>query len=340
MVERIGDGIRRPRLAAVQTRPITGQTATNTERATALVEGAVADGANLVVLPEFGLGGYRLSPELWDTAEPRDGQIVRWLRETAGRLGIYLGVSYLEVAGEDFFNTFVLAGPDGREAGRVRKEAPAMSETFYFRGEASAHVIDTPLGRIGVGICNDNHLASLPRLLQRQGADLVLMPHAWGTPFRASKLVGPEDIARQERMSREIAPLVAGYLGVPAVFANHCGAVDPASPPGLIARLLPPVTDYHFPGLSTIADSDGTVLGRLDSDEGYVVGEVTLDPARKVTALPPAYGRHAYPGPPGRWLLRIDEFFGRLGYARDAERRRKARALSAAGQGVASEPLG
>ena len=328
MAENRGNGVRRLRVAAVQTRPVTGETAANLARAGALVERAAADGARLIVLPELGVGGYRLEPALWDTAEPREGLTVGWLRETAGRLGVYLGVSYLEAADDDFFNTFVLAGPDGREAGRVRKSSPAMSEAFFFRGEASAHTVDTPLGRIGIGICNDNHLAFLPRLLQRQGADLVLMPHAWGTPFRTSKLVGPEDVARQERMSREIAPLYVHYLGIPAVFANRCGAVDPASPPGLIARLLPPVTDYHFPGLSTIADSDGQIAARLDGDESYVVGEVTLDPARKVTALPPAYGRHAYPGPPGRWLLRVDELIGRLGYARNAERRRKARAIS------------
>jgi hypothetical protein len=37
----------------------------------------------------------------------------------------------------------------------------------------------------------------------------------------------------------------------------------------------------HFPGLSTICDSDGEVRDSLGEGEGIVVADVTLDPTRK-----------------------------------------------------------
>jgi N-carbamoylputrescine amidase len=57
------------------------------------------------------------------------------------------------VRGEDFHDTFALADPQGRIAGRVLKSVTADLEGRLFRGVPGPHVIATVLGRIGVGIC-------------------------------------------------------------------------------------------------------------------------------------------------------------------------------------------
>ena len=101
-----------------------------------------------------------------------DGRVAERLRPQPPYSGP--GTSFLEAAGQDFYNTFVLVGPSGVEAGRIRKQTPAVYEPWFFRGEVGSHVIRTPLGTIGVGICNDGHRSYLPSLLQRGGADLVL----------------------------------------------------------------------------------------------------------------------------------------------------------------------
>jgi N-carbamoylputrescine amidase len=155
------DVSRAVRVAAVQT-PAARSVPAGLERATPLVERAAAQGAQLAVLPELMATRYVFSAEMWDSAEPSQGPTVQWLRSEARRLGIWLGTSYLEASGEDFFNTFVLATPDGDEAGRVRKQTPAMYEPLFFRGQSGPHVINTGLGTIGVGICNDNHRSYLP----------------------------------------------------------------------------------------------------------------------------------------------------------------------------------
>ena len=183
---RLPDLRRSIRVAAVQT-PAAPNVPAGLERATPLVARAAAEGAQLVLLPELMATHYVFTADMWDSAEPDQGPTVRWLRDTAQGLGIWLGTSYLQASGDDFFNTFVLAGPSGEEAGRVRKQTPAMYEPCFFRGEPGPHLIDTELGRIGVGICNDNHRSYMPALLQQGGADLLLMPHCWPLPTRPAR---------------------------------------------------------------------------------------------------------------------------------------------------------
>ena len=52
--------------------------------------------------------------------------------------------------------------------------------------------------------------------------------------------------------------------------------------------------DYSFPGLSTIADTDGRIVVHMGSEEGVIVAEVILDHFRKYTESPPCFGRWAY----------------------------------------------
>jgi predicted amidohydrolase len=134
---------RRIRVAAVQT-PAAPNVAAGLERATPLVARAAADGAQLVLLPELMATHYVFTADMWDSAEPDQGPTVRWLRDTAQRLGIWLGTSYLQASGDDFFNTFVLAGPSGEEAGRVRKQTPAMCMSPASSEANRDHTSSTP----------------------------------------------------------------------------------------------------------------------------------------------------------------------------------------------------
>ena len=129
--------------------------------------------------------------------------ITPWLAATARRVGIYLGAGAAETDGTDFFNVFTLAAPDGQIAGRAYK---ANAEASVFRRGHAAHLIDTPAGRIGIGICADNQFAVTLRVMHEQQADLILMPYAWPTPARAAGLVSPADVAAQQE-GRGSAPL-------------------------------------------------------------------------------------------------------------------------------------
>jgi N-carbamoylputrescine amidase len=303
------------RIAAVQIGCREGAIITNLEHATLPVGQAVHEGAELVLLPEFMPTGYLWDRRIWQAAETKEGPTVHWLRETSLRLSIWLGTSFLETDGKDFFNTFVLTTPEGAEAGRVRKQFPSIGEAFFFKGEPGSHVIETSLGRIGVGICFDAHTVKVARLLSEQSIDLMLIPHSYSIPAGPTKDVSETDIARMKNNLLDMGPYYSRLFGIPAVSVNKCGPAQ-----------APKSEGYIFPGLATIVDSDGTVQARMEEQEGCIVANVTLDPARKKSTNPRAYGRYVYPGPPGRELFTVVESIGHIWYSLNRDRRTVARA--------------
>jgi predicted amidohydrolase len=90
------------KLAAVQIQCEVGRA--DLAHATRLVEQAANHDANVIVLPELTPGGDVLTEEIWSTAEPFNGVSVSWLKRTARHLGIYLGTSFVEAEGRDFYN--------------------------------------------------------------------------------------------------------------------------------------------------------------------------------------------------------------------------------------------
>ena len=312
------------RLAAIQVRALPGTIGANLEHAAGLVEQAAGQGATVVVLPELFSCGYVPNREVWDAAEARGGRTDRWLAATARRLGIYLGAGAAESDGTHFFNVFTLAAPDGQIAGRAYK---ANAEASIFRRGRAAHLIDTPAGRIGVGICADNQFAATLRLMHEQQADLILMPHAWPTPAHAAGLVSEADVAAQQERMTELPALYARALGVPVVFANQVGPLQPIG--GILGHLMD-TRIWRLRGQSRIVDCDGSVLGQLGEDEGVLTADVLMDPARKHYDAPPSFGGWLQPGP---WaglhiIIPLDITVGRLSYATSRQRRRKARAAA------------
>jgi N-carbamoylputrescine amidase len=317
----------RIKLAAVQARSRPGEIGANLEHAETLVEHAAAQGARLVALPELFSCGYVPNRAIWDLAEPANGPTASWLASTARRLGIYLGAGYAESDGVDFFNSFILAGPDGQVAGRAYK---TNAEASIFRRGRQAHLIVTPIGRIGIGICADNQFSAHLRLMHEQGADLIVMPHAWPTPVKAAGLVSEADVAAQQSRMIELPALYARSLGVPVLFVNQVGPLVPIG--GILGRLMDPAT-WRLRGQSQIIDSDGSVLGRLADEEGVLIAEAVMDPARKHYNA-----RSSFNGwlQPGDWAARhviipADIAAGRLLYDTSRIRWRKA-SLAAARQ--------
>jgi len=311
------------RVAAVQMESRNGEIRFNLDRATAFVEEAASRGAELILLPEFMPTGYVFEKSIWDAGEPARGATVRWLEEQSARLGVYLGTSFLEAEGDDFFNTFVLTTPLGKEAGRVRKQTPALFEAYFTKGASGSHVIDTAIGRIGVGICYENVLSYTPQLMHSQGVDLLLMPHSAPSPPE-SAFVPRRAIDLWEGVLAGHARRYAELLGVPAVVVNKSGPWKSRLPGVPIA---PQVS--AFPGLSTIADSDGQVKARLGPEEQVIVADVTMDPSRKNPTQPTCYGRWAIELPWFADAIRVVEAAGAAWYRLSRERKRRARQISA-----------
>jgi predicted amidohydrolase len=313
------------RVAAVQVESKHGCNEINRQHATAFIEQAARAGAQLIVLPELFASGYMPNETLWDAAEPPEGQTITWLKKTAQRLGVYLGAGLVETDGKDFLNIFVLAAPDGTIAGRAQK---ANAEANCFKRGRGSHIVDTSLGKLGIGICADTHFIAFAKLMQRESIALLLMPHAWPTPYTTTRLVSEQDRQEQYAKTKQLPHYYAQLLGVPVIFVNQVGSMGRLS--GFLGRIMKPEI-FRLEGRSRIVDSDGTLKGELEAEEGLIIADVTLGRARQPAVEPKSYGGWIDPGSAlaRKIIIPLDILFGRLRYTLSSQRRRKARGIYA-----------
>lgn len=308
------------RVAAVQLDAAPCEVEANLRNAERLVDEAASGGAALILLPELAPGGYLLTEAIWDTAETATGKSVSWLREVARRHRAHVGMSYLEAEGEHFYDTFVLAGPDGEVCGTVRKDPPASAEAFLFAAGSGPHAIDTSIGRLGVSICYEALLHRRLAALHDARVDLVLIPMAAARPTPVFP-IRRRDGAAFEALLRRLPEHHARALGVPVVLANRCGRLVSPMPAGI------PAQDTRFPGLSAVVDSDGTVPARLADGEGVARGVVHLDASRKVATAPVGRGRWALEVPWFSVFFPLAAYFGARAYDRNPRRAARASAV-------------
>jgi N-carbamoylputrescine amidase len=307
------------RVASVQINCLPGKVIQNLAYAGALVEKAVKQGAKLVLLPELLPSGYLATEEIWNYAETINGESVKWLLNTAKHHNIYLGFTFLEAEGEHFYNSFVLSSPDGKLLGRVRKSPPASIEAYFFTAGSDPHIIDTELGRIGVGICYENFLYDQMCSLHSADVDLVLSPAAAGRP----KPFIPGDVKRFEKAVIGSRATFAKTLGVPVILANRTGPLETPLPGNL------PYLKSSFPGLSSIVDADGTVKAELGDEEGIIVADVTLKSGVKRLNKPKKFGKMwATPVPWYAFIWPLTQKMGEKSYAANPRRKQHALSLS------------
>jgi N-carbamoylputrescine amidase len=308
------------RVAAVQVESKNGEAEANLANAEPWVRDAAARGAVLVLCPEFLATGYIYDESIWRSGEPRHGATESWLMRLAAECRIFVGASYLEADGDDFYNTFALASPRGEIVGRVRKESLPAFEGWYFKSSDEPKYIDTELGRIGVGICNDNHTAVFLRRMIADEPDLILMPHSAPCGFGVSRLIRDS--------LRTIAAFYARSFGVPVVLVNKVGSRGRTPLPIAPFARVP----YRFPGLSSVVNSDGRIADKLAHDEGIAIADVVVTSAH---SRPTAEARRGYWAvPPKRFpralglVMRLLDRAGRRAYAKSTARVAAARATS------------
>jgi len=129
-------------------------------------------GARLVVLPEAALGGFA---EALDTdgelrAAPvldPDGPELRRLASLAGDLTVCVG--FAEDGGDLVHNAAACVSGDGL-LGLVRRESPRGGDHEAF---------DTPVGRLGMLVCDDKASPAAARALALDGAQILAFLSAW-----------------------------------------------------------------------------------------------------------------------------------------------------------------
>jgi len=247
------------RVAAVQT-VSGGEVAANLAQAEPLVAQAAAEGARLVVLPEyFGIFGARATDKLAVRETDGDGPQQAFLAGLAKKHGIWLVGGTVPLACGDparVRSACLVYGPDGRRVARYDKIhlfSFARGDERYDEGktiEPGTEVVTfgLPCGRVGLSVCYD---LRFPELYRAMGAlALILVPSAFTATTGAAHW---HLLLRARAVENQCYVLAAAQGGV------HPGG-------------------RRTYGHSLLIDPWGTVVAEHEQGPGVIVGDV--DPAQ------------------------------------------------------------
>jgi predicted amidohydrolase len=143
------------------------------------VREAVAAGARLIVLPELSNSGYvfESAEEARACAEPADGPMLRSWSEEAERGDAVVVGGFCEL-GEDglLYNSAAVVDGGGVLAVYRKLHLWDREQLVFEPGRDCAPVLETRIGRIGVGVCYDLNFPEVARGLALAGADIVVLP--------------------------------------------------------------------------------------------------------------------------------------------------------------------
>ncbi len=285
------------RVAAVAVDTCPSCIAENLEKIDYWAGRAAADGAQLVLFPELSLTGFipnhpTGNHEEWlkaalktarTMAVPASGPAVASLIDIAAQHQVLVSAGLLEDAGNLLYNTQVLVDGNGL-LGSWRKMHVPMFEAPFYNGGGPAHVVETPLGRIGVNICFDVFFPESTRLLALDNAEIVLCPFAADphprTPQGWADWAGP---ALRARCSEN------------GVFGVACNTVGEVESDGV---------EQTFPGGGMVVDPRGQPLSTWSTAAG--------EPGMLVTDLEAKELLAARSEPEYLFPFRRPELYGKL----------------------------
>jgi predicted amidohydrolase len=170
------------RVAGIVLKWIRGDKEANFRRAEPLIRQAAQGGARIVCTTECFLDGYAIADKSIPLHTYRalgepipGGPYYGRLARLADELDIHLIAGMLEADGDERYNTAVLVDPDGRLAGKYRKQKLGHELARNTPGNVSS-VFDTPYGKIGVMICADRTEPDIVRGFCALGADFLICP--------------------------------------------------------------------------------------------------------------------------------------------------------------------
>jgi len=172
------------RAAAVATNNWIGQPDRSISNMASWARRAAEQGAELIVFPELCVNGYVQSEYTWQVAETVPGPSTERLVALAEEVGAVLCYGILERVADIVYNTQVLVGPGGI-IGKQQKVHMPGAEYLYWRGGFEVKTFDLGKVRAGITICYDSLFSELARTLFFKGAELLIMPFAYGTIDRS-----------------------------------------------------------------------------------------------------------------------------------------------------------
>jgi predicted amidohydrolase len=260
------------RVAAVQC-TATADREQSLVRAGDLVTRAASHGAELVVVPEhFSLFGTTAT--LRNSAQPRNGSVLRWASTMARENGIWLlAGSFVELSGGRRYNSSCLVGPDGEVVAGYRKihlfdvdvpgavsresDAVAPGNRPVIASLMPSDELPVPLG---LTVCYDLRFPELFRMLTLAGALVVAVPSAFAA---ATGKLHWDVLVRARAIENQVFVVAAGQVGMLE-------------------------GGFEAYGHSMIVDPWGRVMAEVEDGPGVAVADLDLASQQDARSLLPA----------------------------------------------------
>ncbi len=169
----------------------------NRETLAEYIREAAANGAKLVVTPEFAVLGYPDIPELPDEEDEYrnhddirpyvekvpGGESTKFFSKLAKELGVYLHIGFAEVEGDPknnkFYNVVVAIDDKGKVIGKYHKiNLFELENEFLLPGE-DIFTYDSPWGKMGIIVCADVYSSFPMDEYKRVGVDVLALSTSW-----------------------------------------------------------------------------------------------------------------------------------------------------------------
>ncbi|WP_332303146.1 carbon-nitrogen hydrolase family protein [Rhizobium sp. GR12] len=205
--------------------------ALNLQTAAALIDNVVKnENPQLVVLPEY-FAFLDDNPSAMHTSAETfpGGETWTFLSSMAAehRITLHAG-SIVEKAGEDFYNTSLVFGPDGQEIARYRKihlfDVKTPEGIVYRESDSIRRGEDVVTYRVGditvgCGICYDIRFPELFQRLRDLGAEIIVLPAAFTLSTGRDHW---EILARARAIETQTYFLAVGQTGTHAGGSKAC----------------------------------------------------------------------------------------------------------------------
>lgn len=230
----------------------------NLQKAIHYIELAAAQGAKLIVLPEY-MNYISSKPEALAHAESIPGPTTNLLMSKAKELNVFIHCgSMLEYFNETkAYNTTVLINDQGEIQAKYRKihlfdidvnGVVTYKESDLIEPGEEIVTAETSIGKIGLSICYDLRFPELYRKLMLQGAEIITVPAAFN---QGTGIHHWETLLKARAIENQCYIIASGQIG------SYEGKPT-------------------F-GSSMIIDPWGIVVARASDMEGYIIADVKQD---------------------------------------------------------------
>ena len=180
------------RLALAQLLVEGGEAERNFQRAEKLIQQAVNEKADMVLLPETIDFAWTHPRSIYE-ALPIPGDFSNLFCQWARKYQIHICVGLTEKTESGNYNTALLIDDSGNIIGKHRKINLLTVEFPFYKVGQSLAVFDTKFGKIGLNICADNYYDSLHigHTLARMGAQIIISPSSWTVEHGVTEIDDP-----------------------------------------------------------------------------------------------------------------------------------------------------